>query len=555
MDTPLTVLLVEDSTPAESTAAACLTMNPFDADRFLLNQAHTLEQAVACIANQSVDLILLDLDLPRQGGLDAFDTLRKAAPKMPIILLAGTPNLPLSMEAVRRGAQDYLIKSQLSRAQLTQTILYAIERNRANHKIDSLSGELKAANASLERLSLVDPLTELLNRRGLQQVLSREIQWTRRDELELLALLIDLDDFRRINDVLGHAVGDVVLKEVARKLKISLRGTDYIARISGDKFVVLLPQTRPAEGVQVAEKVRLAISGMPVSVTSKETIHLTASLGLVSIAPGDPSVDELLSRSHPVLYQSKQNGKNCVSAEPWQQEQSYSYSAIQNALRNRERFYAVKQAIFDLNTQKKIGYEFLSRASVDGFEMPDDFFRACIEANILTLVDHLCLKSCLAASSALALGGRCHLNLFPSTIIDIPIQHLLEDFPLDFSRGNFCIEVSEQQIIGDPSYLSESINAFKRYGILIAIDDVGFGRSCLESLIILEPDIVKVDKRFVKGIAQDRFREQSLRRLLKVAKALDAEVVAEGIETPDDLRVLQDLDVQYGQGYLLERPA
>lgn len=555
MDTPLTVLLVEDLMPAESTAGACLIMNPSDANRFLLNHASTLEQAAACLVNQTVDLVLLDLDLPGQEGLDTFDALHKITPQIPFILLTGTANLQLSMEAVRHGAQDCLIKSELSRAQLTQAILYAIERNRANHKIDSLSGELKAANESLERLSLVDPLTELLNRRGLQQVLSREIQWTQRDELELLALLIDLDDFRRINDVLGHAVGDVVLREVARKLKSSLRGTDYIARISGDKFVVLLPQTRPAEGVQVAEKVRLAISGMPVSVTSKEIIHLTASLGLVSIAPGDPSVEELLSRSHPVLYQSKENGKNRVSFAPWEKPQPYSYSAIQDALRSRDRFYAVKQAIFDLNTQEKTGYEFLSRASVDGFEMPDDFFRACIEANILTLVDHLCFKNCLSAAAALGLGGRFHFNLFPSTIIDIPIQHLLEDFPMEFSRGNFVIEVSEQQIIGDPSYLSESINAFKRYGILIAIDDVGFGRSCLESLIILEPDIVKVDKRFVKGIAQDRFREQSLRRLLKVAKALDAEVVAEGIETPDDLRVLQDLEVHYGQGYLLERPS
>ncbi len=555
MDKPLTVLLVEDAVPAPSAVAACLIFNAADSKRFLLTHASTLEHALVLLREGSMDLVLLDLELSETHDLELLDTLRREAPATPIILLSNVPDEPLSIEAVRHGAQDCLVKSQITHTLLAQAILYAVERNRVNRKLDSLSCELKTANESLERLSLIDPLTELLNRRGLQQVLSREIQWSRRDELELLALLIDLDDFRRINDVLGHSVGDVVLKEVARKLRSSLRATDYIARISGDKFVVLLPQTRPAEGVQVAEKIRLSISGMPVSVSSKETIHLTASLGLVSLAPGDPSVDELLSKSHPVLYQSKENGKNRVSFAPWEQEQSYSFSAVHTALRERERFYAVKQAIFDLHTRDKIGYEFLSRASVDGFEMPDDFFRACIEANILTLVDHQCLRSCLSANAALALNARCHVNLFPSTIIDIPVQHLLEDFPQAFNRGSFCIEVSEQQIIGDPSYLSGPIDSFKQAGILIAIDDVGFGRSCLESLIVLEPDIVKIDKRFVKGIAEDRFRAQSLKRLLKVTRVLDAEVVAEGIETHEDLRMLQDLGVQYGQGYFLDRPS
>jgi len=136
-----------------------------------------------------------------------------------------------------------------------------------------------------------------------------------------------------------------------------------------------------------------------------------------------------------------------------------------------------------------------------------------------------------------------------------PAGDLLEAFPSDRLDGAFCVEISEQQIIGDPLNLAEPVNALQQAGILIAFDDVGYGHSCLESLTLLEPNIIKIDKRCITGISTDPSRMRSLKRLLKVAGALGAQVVAEGIESRDDLDLVQCLGVQYGQGFLWAKPA
>ncbi len=134
----------------------------------------------------------------------------------------------------------------------------------------------------------------------------------------------------------------------------------------------------------------------------------------------------------------------------------------------------------------------------------------------------------------------------------VPIEHLLES--LNTRGTSYCVEISEQQIIGDPSYLLEPVKQLRKAGVLIAIDDLGFGRSCLESLILLEPDIVKIDKRCVTGITEEHANMRSLKRLLRMATSLGAEVVAEGVESKSDLTVLTDLGVSSAQGYFLGRP-
>jgi EAL domain-containing protein (putative c-di-GMP-specific phosphodiesterase class I) len=117
------------------------------------------------------------------------------------------------------------------------------------------------------------------------------------------------------------------------------------------------------------------------------------------------------------------------------------------------------------------------------------------------------------------------------------------------------VEISEQQIIGDPSYLRDPVSVLRQAGLMIAIDDVGFGNSCLESLVLLEPDIIKIDKRCITGLAGDGARRDSLRRYVDLARTLGSEVVAEGVESRGELAVLRDLDVEYAQGFLWGKPA
>jgi len=424
--------------------------------------------------------------------------------------------------------------------------------------------ELKRANEVLKRetarritaqkIANIDPLTELLNRRGLEAELSKEIRRGNRSDAPLTAVLLDCDDFKRINETLGHAVGDIVLKEVASRLKDSLRPSDHLARIGGDEFLVLLPETRMAEAIQAAERLRLAVSDNPLRLASGP-VKLTASLGIERVPRSVVSIEEVLARTHLSLRNSKRSGKNRVSSrEAKGAAAGPSLSQVVEELQLGSSFRAVKQAIVSLSDEAVVGWEFLSRGPRGSFEMPYDFFRVALERNILTLVDLHCLRACIKSSRSLPAGMNCHVNLLPSTMLSTPEERLVELFPPASGGRGFCVEVSEQQFIGDPACLRGPVRALKNLGVQVAIDDVGFGRSSLETLIILEPDVVKIDQRIVKGASRDRGKEQLLRRLVKVVGAMGSELIAEGVESREDLRLLRDVGVHQGQGFLWGRP-
>jgi diguanylate cyclase (GGDEF)-like protein len=445
-------------------------------------------------------------------------------------------------------------------------LLVVTERTvRVEEVVAQRTDELRNANNVLRReiqkrvmaqkIANVDPLTELLNRRGLEAELTTEIQRARRTGAPLMAVLLDCDDFKRINETLGHAVGDVVLKEVASRLKESLRPTDHLARIGGDEFLVLLPHTRLAEAAHVAERLRLSVADSPMRLNSGP-VRLTASLGIERVSTEIASIEEVLAHSHLALRRSKQAGKNRVSSSSARGALGRrSLRGVVDALRRPDSFRAVKQAILSLADEAVVGWEFLSRGPAGSFEMPGDFLRVALERNILTLVDLNCLRSCLQAARDLPDDMLRHVNLFPSTLLDTPQERLVELFPSDRGRNRFCVEVSEHQFIGDPACLRAPVRALKDAGIRLAIDDVGYGRSSLESLILLEPDVVKIDQKVVKGAARDQVQERSLRRLVALVRAVGCELVAEGIESREDLDLLRALGVPHGQGFLWGEPA
>ncbi len=421
----------------------------------------------------------------------------------------------------------------------------------AEEKNRLLAAELDAAKVQLDRLANVDFLTEVLNLRGLQQVLAVEENRTGRVGGQLVAVLINCDNFRRINESLGHAVGDVVLKELAKRIGGTLRPSDHVARVGGDEFLIVLPDTQLAYAMRVAERIRLAVGDSPLR-SSSETISVTVSMGVATLPPKITSIEEVLAVTRSALKRSKSAGKNRVSlaregsSEP---DASPAERDIVEVLCDGTHFRTVFQPIIDLSTDKVSGYEMYSRGPDGAFESPADFFRVCVENNVLTTVDILCLKLCIAATANAGNHLRFHINLFPSTILDTPIDNLLALFPTDRSGKSFCVEISEQQFVGDPGYLRDHVNALKQAGILVAIDDVGFGRSSLESLILLEPDLVKVDRKYVTGVSREPAKARLLKRVVNVAKSLGAEIVAEGIEVKDDLPILKEIGVHYGQGY------
>jgi diguanylate cyclase (GGDEF)-like protein len=418
---------------------------------------------------------------------------------------------------------------------------------------EELVAQLGVATAKIAELTTVDPSTGLLNRKGLEGMLAAELQRAKRNQAGLIALHVRLLGLKRIHDALGHSSRDVVIREAVKAVKASIRSTDHIGRIGEAQILVLLPEVRVAEGARVAERLRLRLTECPLELTSG-SFPVDAEVRLAEVPFDVVSVDDLLSRTDlasegPVRSNPVRRESEGASSDI----RSLSFEIAQQ-LRRGEGIRAVCQPILRLEDESIDGYEMLARGPAGPFESPKDFLRVALQENMLQLVDRHCLRACLAAATTMNQRSRFHVNLFPTTLLDTPPQALLNLFALEESEATYCVEVSEQQILGDPSYLSVPVHVLRESGIHIAIDDVGFGRSCLESLIVLEPDIVKIDRKYVNGLSDDAGKARSLKRLLQVAESLGAEVIAEGIEQRSDLDELKRLGVRYGQGFLWGKP-
>jgi EAL domain-containing protein (putative c-di-GMP-specific phosphodiesterase class I) len=224
------------------------------------------------------------------------------------------------------------------------------------------------------------------------------------------------------------------------------------------------------------------------------------------------------------------------------------------ALLHDDVLTAVSQPIVDLTAGKIVSHELLTRGPSGPLHQPDQLFRYCAERDILTAVDLRSLKQCAAAATRLVNVERYHVNIMPATLLETPVAELIGVLSGDRHTAQCCLEISEQQLLGEVSCLREKVAELRRANVAVAIDDVGFGSSCLEGLLCLEPALLKIDKRLVCGVSSAPEQRNDLERLLRVADVLRAEVVAEGIEHADDLAVLIELGVRYGQGFLFGRP-
>jgi diguanylate cyclase (GGDEF)-like protein len=410
----------------------------------------------------------------------------------------------------------------------------------------------------LQAMTIHDPLTGVLNRRGLQDVLLKTSGMIQRMDINVHVLLLDLDNFKQINDRHGHGVGDAILSAVTQKIRQTVRQTDYIARVGGDEFMVLLLDSREGDAVKVADKIRMGIAQVSVDASAGETIKTTCSIGIMPLKEKFVTIDALLQELHWSLHLSKSEGKDRITYHGEQVKVDLktpdAAAEFKKVLVAGEKFYTASQPIYDLRNMTKVGFELLSRLDYDGYSTPDEFLLFARNANLLGIVDYTCMKSCLSTLKDVLVVERIYINMYPSTITEIPIERLLQDFASAGKNINFCLEINEQQILGDPLYLIPSILKLKNAGIKIALDDYGFGHSSVETLVLLEPDIVKIDRKIVSGISRDARRFNGLKRLLKVIESCKATVIAEGIENQEDLQVLRDLGVPFGQGFLMGEP-
>jgi diguanylate cyclase (GGDEF)-like protein len=510
-----------------------------------------LSDALTYLKISPVDLVLIGPDPAGAGLVEAIAEFSANQPEVPVIALMTSPTNEQQSAVRRAGARECLLADDFDLQIWTRT--FELCRREM-----TLSRELAEVTARLDWLVHMDSLTDLLNRKGMERAIMSELARCRRDKEELLVLLVDLDDFSRINATMGHGVGDLVLTGAARRIKESVRDQDRVGRCGTDRFVIMLPHTDMPTGEVIAEKIRLAIS-RDVIKAGGQSITTTASLGLTAISPTCLSFDEVLAKAHFVLQRSRLKGKNRVARAATLEEVGEirpvaAGPEMVRALLRGNVLEVSSQPIVNLRDGRIVSREMLIRGPEGPLRRPDDLFSFCQENDITTAVDLRCLKLCAAAAGRLGARGHFHVNIMPATLLQTEAEELVRVLNPAGEDGRCCLEISEQQLLGDPSVLVPRVQAMQDAGIRIAIDDVGFGNSCLEGLIMLHPQIMKVDKRLVRGLAVDPEMRKALSRMLKVADVLEAEVVAEGIENTEDYHILVNMGVHLGQGYLFGRP-
>jgi diguanylate cyclase (GGDEF)-like protein len=421
------------------------------------------------------------------------------------------------------------------------------------------------SEARLAYLAQFDPLTDLPNRALLADRFSQMIVQAKRRNSPLAVLFIDLDEFKAVNDTLGHAGGDGLLKHIAMRLQSAVRTGDTVARISGDEFVIVLNElVRPEDAALIAQKIIDSLS-TPVEVDGKE-VFVTASVGIAAFPADGADAETLIGAADAAMYRAKQAGRNAYqffTAEINQRSRARVQlgSELRRAL-EREEFTLSYQPRYQLATRQPSGAEALLRWKHPerGMVPPNEFIPVLEETGLIVPVGdwvlrRACedLKAWLAAGHAVVpIAVNLSARQFRQAALDVRIKSLVASVGID--PGLIELEITESQLMHDPDHAIRVMRALSDAGMNIAIDDFGTGYSSLAYLTRFPVSALKVDRSFVRDMSRDKNDATIVRTIIEMAHSLGFTVIAEGVETEKQAGLLQLLRCEQAQGYLFGRP-
>jgi diguanylate cyclase (GGDEF)-like protein/PAS domain S-box-containing protein len=433
--------------------------------------------------------------------------------------------------------------------------------------------QLRNAQAQIRHLAYHDPLTNLPNRALLMERLSHQIGQMRSQNLRGALLFLDLDNFKHINDSLGHPVGDSVLKIVTARLEASVRLEDTVARLGGDEFVVLITGL-PGKRREVAALVRNTANELrellaqPMSLDSHR-LQVTPSIGMALIPDHGSTPADLLKRADIALYRAKDAGRNTIQMfHSSMQKAAIERLRMENDLRlalARSELQLNFQPQVDARTDRIVGAEVLLRWLHPelGMQPPALFIQVLEESGMILEVGSWILEEACRAAAELLREGLIDPLTFSLCVNISPRQFRQNDFVERVQRDLAAhalpcrllkLEITEGIVIQDLDDTIGKMNALKKLGVSFAMDDFGTGYSSLTYLKRLPVDALKIDQSFVRDAADDPNDAEIVRAIVAMARSLDLTVIAEGVEASDQLEFLQGLGCHLYQGYLHSQP-
>ncbi|EMP54074.1 diguanylate cyclase/phosphodiesterase [Marinobacter santoriniensis NKSG1] len=522
--------------------------------RFEISHISSWEDARQELIDPQCDLLLLDYFLGKGTARDLLIEARKIHCSVPIVVLTGVESVTLDDEVIELGASDFLPKGGINTALLERTIRHAIQHKRAE--------------LALERMAKRDPLTGLGNRLLFEEILESSLARCKRSGTRLAVLFMDLDRFKEINDSLGHPTGDLLLLLIADRLRSVIRQSDYIARIGGDEFTILIDDLHDAgDALSIARKIVQAIS-LPSAVGGHD-LNVSASIGVALFPENGDAPIKLMQKSDIALYEAKRLGLNKVQCFTSNlQTQLEKHLHVEKGLRRAleaSQFELLLQPKWSLADCKVIGFEALLRwrSENDGLISPQDFIPVAEKTGLIVPVGEWVLRQTLAYLERWNELGLCQygiavnvspLQLKSGQFVDM-LQHLLQE--MGIAGEGLEVEITEETLLDgyeeDPR-VQRDLSRIRELGVKIAIDDFGTGYSSLRYLRQFPADIVKIDKSFVSADQEDLVEPEICRAVVTMAESLGMEVIAEGIETQQQRQQLMDLGCRVGQGYLVSPP-
>ncbi len=498
------------------------------------------------------DICLIDQNLGAITGVDIIRDMHRSGCMVPMILLTGSMQGEFDQSITECGAVDFLLKDEITPTLLNRSIRFAVSQKKNEKK--------------LVEMAYSDGLTGIANRKKFDEFMEANLCSSGRNHLSVGMLLIDLDDFKQVNDTYGHPAGDMLLQQVASRLKETVRETDLVARLGGDEFGIALTMMQDERDINIVLK-KLNDAMAPPFQLGEHTLFCSASIGAVTHPLNQPaSFQEMFRRADISLYGAKFKGKNTAQIYRGKTGKDNDLpkrlpSRIQNALANDE-FQVFYQPKINTEDQSVCGAEALVRWFPKNAApiMPNDFIPAAELSGDIVAIGGWVLDAVCAQirdwKDGFNLSIPVAVNMSPIQIgreetIDL-IQETLLKYRL--SPDMLEIEITETASLLNSDLFARQLMKIHEIGCRITVDDFGIGYSSLLRFLDLPVSSLKIDQSFIAQINQSQKADAICKSIITLARNLNIPVTAEGVETSSQLAAIEDLECQYAQGFFIKEP-
>jgi diguanylate cyclase (GGDEF)-like protein len=518
---------------------------------YSITEAKTGNEVIEYCKETDFDLAIVDIVMPEMNGIDACRFMKTQLEESPPVLMITSLDDDVSIDqAFDAGAVDYI----------TKPINWSVFKNRVRRLIDA-----EKTRQTVKKLEYHDHLIGLPNRILLMDRLESSTYRAKRNGSHAALIMIDIDNFKLINETLGHDNGDMLLQSVAKRLQDDLRETDTLSRTDGNEFSIIIENISHAEDTVLIAKNLSKLLEHTVTLAD-QSIHIKASIGIALYPQDGKDIGTLLRSADIALHRAKERGQNLYQFfSPDLSKRAVRRLSLENSLRQaieNNELVVYYQPKVNLETNKPQGMEALVRWQhpEQGLIPPDEFIPIAEETGLIVQLGEWVIRTACSTFSQWKKDNlpidNISINVsarqFKEQDLVSLFKEVLQQTGLD---ANYVeLELTESALLNREDHAESKLNQLHNMGLKISIDDFGTGYASLSYLKRLPIDILKIDRSFTDGILSDPDDIAIINAITGLAQAMDLKLVAEGIETIEQLEKIRGLKIDYGQGYYWSPP-